>query len=105
PSRVSSAFLAVIWLAIRSPGRAGATAILRELYGTTASSQRGREGPACRHAGGGIKRRATHGTPALTADRFDLWLHLLGLATYFGATVYLLLAILPAARRITDTAA
>ena len=41
----------------------------------------------------------------MTADRFDLWLHLLGLATYFGATVYLLLAILPAARRITDTAA
>lgn len=41
----------------------------------------------------------------MTADRFDLWLHLLGLAAYFGSTLYLLIAILPAARGIADTAA
>jgi uncharacterized membrane protein len=41
----------------------------------------------------------------VTFDQISLWLHLLGLATYFGSTLYLLIAILPAARRITDTAA
>jgi len=41
----------------------------------------------------------------LTTDQFDLWLHLLGLATYFGASVYLLIGVLPAARKIAGTAA
>ena len=41
----------------------------------------------------------------MTTDQFGLWLHLLGLAAYFGSTLYLLIAVLPAARRIEDTAA
>lgn len=41
----------------------------------------------------------------MNSDHIGLWLHLLGLATYFGSTVYLLLMVLPAARRLTDTAA
>ena len=41
----------------------------------------------------------------MTSDRLGLWLHLLGLAVYFGSTLYLLIGVLPAARRIADTAA
>ena len=41
----------------------------------------------------------------MTSDQLGLWLHILGLATYFGATVYLLIGVLPAARRVADTAA
>lgn len=39
------------------------------------------------------------------SDRLTFVLHLLGLGTYFGATLYVLLAVLPAARRLPDTAA
>lgn len=41
----------------------------------------------------------------MLSDQISLWLHVLGLATYFGATVYLLIGVLPAARKIEDTAA
>jgi uncharacterized membrane protein len=41
----------------------------------------------------------------VTFDRIDLWLHLLGLAAYFGSTLYLPLAVLPAARKLPDAAA
>lgn len=41
----------------------------------------------------------------MTSDRLTLLLHLLGLGAYFGSTLYLLIAILPAARSIPDTAA
>lgn len=41
----------------------------------------------------------------MTFDRIDLWLHILGLAAYFGSTLYLPLAVLPAARRLPDAAA
>jgi len=45
-----------------------------------------------------------HESASLTVDQLGLWLHLLGLAAYFGSTLYLLLMVLPAARRIEDTA-
>lgn len=41
----------------------------------------------------------------MTSDQLGLWLHLLGLAAYFGSTLYLVLMVLPAARRLTDAAA
>ena len=41
----------------------------------------------------------------MTSDRIGLWLHLLGLATYFGSTLYLVLMALPAARRIENAPA
>lgn len=41
----------------------------------------------------------------MLTDQISLWLHVLALATYFGATVYLLIGVLPAARKIEDTAA
>lgn len=41
----------------------------------------------------------------MNSDHIGLWLHLLGLAAYFGSTLYLVLMVLPAARRLTHTAA
>ena len=38
-------------------------------------------------------------------DQINLWLHLLGMGTYFGSTLLLALMTLPAARRIPDAAA
>jgi uncharacterized membrane protein len=40
-----------------------------------------------------------------TTDYFDLWLHLLGLTAYGGATLALLLMVLPATKAATDPAA
>jgi uncharacterized membrane protein len=40
-----------------------------------------------------------------TTDYFDLWLHLLGLAAYGGATLALLLMVLPATNALPDPAA
>jgi len=37
-------------------------------------------------------------------DQINLWLHLLGMGTYFGSTLLLALMTLPAARRIPDAA-
>ena len=38
-------------------------------------------------------------------DQIGLWLHVLGLAAYFGSTLLLVLMVLPAARRIADVPA
>ena len=40
----------------------------------------------------------------MTSDHLGLWLHLLSLSAYFGSTLYLVLMVLPAARKIADTA-
>jgi uncharacterized membrane protein len=39
------------------------------------------------------------------SDKIGLWLHLLALGAYFGATLLLMFLVLPAARRLADAAA
>src|SRR2546427_2943302 len=67
----------------------------------------------------GVKGRARHGEPAMLGafaikrtagygragmEAFTRWIHLLGLATYFGTTLGLALQLLPAAEAVEDPA-